>query len=267
MELTDILNAVSVINRDNGKQFKETERIDAITSLLWDSKYRRINAEGLFILYASKPLNNYKDRDAVVVTSHIDCERNITRCFSQRDHDGMMKGTYDNAVTNAVITYLMMKGSLPDDILIAFTGDEEVDSRGAAQLANFLEKRGINVRHIFVLDVTDMGWNEAADFTIENNFWNGDCGRAIVEAAQALPYNWRFVPSDCDDVPYFVPKEFVIDEEAEADESWELDELDINCCSLCIPVKGEMHSNLGVLMRESSLYNYADAVERIIKSC
>ncbi len=267
MELLDVLSAVSVINRDNGSRFTQTERIDAITSLLWDSKYRRINAEGLFILYASKPLAEYMGNEVVVVTSHIDCERSITRCFSEREQNGMLKGTYDNAITNAAITFLMMKDSLPENILVAFTGDEEVGSGGAAQLAVFLKENGIKIRHIFVLDVTDMGWNEAADFTIENNFWNGDCGYKIINAAQALPYNWRFVPSDCNDVPAFVPKALVIDEEAEEDESWEFDELGINCCSICLPVKGEMHSDHGVLAREISFYNFTEALVQILANC
>lgn len=112
-----------------------------------------------------------------------------------------------------------------------------------------------------------MGWNKAAGFTIENNFWNGDCGRKIINAVQALPYNWRFVPSDCNDVPAFVPKEFVIDEEAEEDESWEFDEHGINCCSICLPVKGEMHSDHGVLAREISFYNFTEALARILANC
>lgn len=36
MELIDVLNAVCVINKDNGRKFMETERIDAIASLLWN---------------------------------------------------------------------------------------------------------------------------------------------------------------------------------------------------------------------------------------
>ena len=54
MELIDVLNAVCVINKDNSRKFMETERIDAITSLLWNSKYRRVNPDGLFILLLPK---------------------------------------------------------------------------------------------------------------------------------------------------------------------------------------------------------------------
>ena len=45
MELIDVLNAVCVINKDNGRKFMETERIDAITSLLWNIQDFIVNAE------------------------------------------------------------------------------------------------------------------------------------------------------------------------------------------------------------------------------
>ena len=186
MELIDVLNAVCVINKDNGRKFMKTERIDAITSLLWNSKYRRVNPDGLFILYAAKPLSELAGDEVTIVSSHIDCEEDITRCFSRQEPNGMLKGTYDNAITNAAITYLMMTNALPDNTLVAFTGDEEINSGGAEDLISFLRKRGIKVRHIFVLDVTDMGWDEGADFTVENDFWNGDCGRDIIESVLSL---------------------------------------------------------------------------------
>ena len=47
MDIMEILSAVSVMNRDNKIQFTISNRLDVITSLLWDSTYRRINADGL----------------------------------------------------------------------------------------------------------------------------------------------------------------------------------------------------------------------------
>ena len=49
MELIDVLNAVCVINKDNSRKFMETERIDAITSLLWNTQDFIFNAEGYLI--------------------------------------------------------------------------------------------------------------------------------------------------------------------------------------------------------------------------
>lgn len=42
------------------------------------------------------------------------------------------------------------------------------------------------------------------------------------------------------------------------DESWEYDGLGVRCFSLCIPVKGEMHSDEGVLARISGLKKYIE---------
>ena len=155
-----------------------------------------------------------------------------------------------------------------DEVLkeFSFTGDEERRSAGAQQVFRFLEKNAVRIRHLFVLDVTDMGWDEGADFTIENNFWHDNSGRRIIELAEQMPYPWRFVPSDCDDVPYYVPRVSVINEEAEEDESWLYDELNVNCCSFCLPVKGEMHSDRGVLVRETAFQNYTSALREILCS-
>ncbi len=48
MELTSVLKALSVLNRDNGRTFTVTDRLDAINSFLTDSPYTRVNEDGLF---------------------------------------------------------------------------------------------------------------------------------------------------------------------------------------------------------------------------
>lgn len=48
IDLFSVLKSLSVINRDNGKKFTCTDRLDTISSILWNSKYRRINSDGLF---------------------------------------------------------------------------------------------------------------------------------------------------------------------------------------------------------------------------
>ena len=44
-----LLTQINVLNYDNGKKFTRTDRLDAICELLWNSSYRRINANGYFI--------------------------------------------------------------------------------------------------------------------------------------------------------------------------------------------------------------------------
>ena len=264
MDLINLLETISVINRDNGKRFTNSERLDVIASILWDSRYRKINSDGLFNLYAKHPVDSYQGNKVVIVSSHVDCQSSITRCFSKQMGNGLLKGTYDNSITNTAILSLMMSDVIPDNVLIAFTGDEEEESHGAKHLIRFLESKSISIRHLFVLDVTDMGWDESVDFTVENNFWQDDYGEKIVNAVCNSSYAWKFVPSYPDRVPGFVPKKNVIRIEAEPDESWHYDDEGINCCSFCLPTKGEMHSDEGVYARESSFRAYTEMLNKLL---
>ena len=264
MELFEILQSLSVINRDNGKKFTCTDRLDAISSILWNSKYRMINCDGLFNLYSSMPLKQLLKSGVTIVSSHVDCEQNITKCFSSSVDDKTLCGTYDNSITNASILYLMTRGILPDNVLVAFTGDEEENCTGAKHLIAYLNSKKINVKKIVVLDVTDMGWKEKADFTIENNFWSESTGKRVISVIDKLQYIWRFVPENVDEIPNYISAENVILEEAEEDESWYYDEKEQNCFSFCLPVKGEMHSNSGVLVLKRAFINYTDSLSILL---
>lgn len=261
MDFFQILEHICVPNRDNGQRFTDTERFHKINSLLWNSKYRRINPDGLFFLYAAKPLQEISD--PIVISSHIDCVDNMTHLFSREQGAELMLGTYDNSITNAAILTLMLEEALPDNVIVAFTGDEECASRGAAHLTEYLTRNEKVPAMVVVLDVTDMGWEEKADFTVENNFWPNRLGIQIIHAAEATGACWRFVPSDPEDIPDYVDAAYVIPEEAEEDESWEYDEHSWNCFSLCLPVDGPMHSNAGVLVRRAGALSYIDALKRI----
>lgn len=262
-DVFNILDRIMRLNRDNGKWFTQTDRLDEIQRLLWDSRYRRVNPQGLFHLYAKRPLD-WLEGSIVLVSSHVDCEAGITRCFCEDAGDGLLRGTFDNAATNAAVLSLMLEDSLPDTVLVAFTGDEEEDSHGVIQTVRFLRSQRVKIDIAVVLDVTDMGWREHAGFTVENNFWDDVCGRRVIERVAHVPAEWYFVPEDPDAVPSYVPPERVIPVEAEADESWDLDELDVPCLSLCLPVHGDMHSDRGVLARRASFNAYRSALASVL---
>ena len=250
-DLFAILNQVMQLCRDNGQIFTNTGRLDEIQRLLWNSRYRRVNPQGLFHLYAARPLDQI-DRSVILVTSHVDCAAGISRCYCEAAGDNLLRGTFDNAATNAAILTLMLEGTLPDCVLVAFTGDEEVESRGITETVRFLQSKHINIELAVVLDVTDMGWEERAGFTVENNFWDEAIGGKVIERVGRLNAEWRFVPEDPEDIPPYVPPERVIPFEAEPDESWQLDEMEVPCFSLCLPIRGAMHSDRGALARRSS---------------
>ena len=249
-----ILTKINVLNYDNGKKFTRTDRLDNICELLWNSSYRRINANGLFHLYSKVPLSELPD-EIVVISSHVDCQRQITKCFSKDYDDDLMQGTFDNSLTNAMTVSLMFEDALAMNVVVAFTGDEEEDSTGAADVAAFFRNLHKKIK-VIVLDVTDMGWREGCAFTIENNFWSDTTGKVVSRLSAETGYPWRFVPSDPYEIPAYIPNKYVIGQEAEPDESWEYDEHKVECFSLCIPTKGEMHSDNGVLVRKDSLAPY-----------
>ena len=251
-----LLTQINVLNYDNGKKFTRTDRLDAICELLWDSSYRRINANGLFHLYSKVPLSELSD-ELIVISSHVDCQRQITKCFLKDYDNDLKQGTFDNSLTNAMAVSLMLEDALAMNVVVAFTGDEEEDSTGAADVAAFFRNLHKKIK-VIVLDVTDMGWREGCAFTIENNFWSDTTGKIVLRLSAETGYPWRFVPSDPYEIPAYIPNKYVIGQEAEPDESWEYDEHKVECCSLCIPIKGDMHSDDGVFVRKNSLAPYME---------
>ena len=262
-DLMSVLEKLTVLNRDNSYLFTNTERLDAIASLLCASPYKKTEAHGLYHLYSRKPVSEI-DVPVIIVSTHVDCERHITKCFTTRKENGNLLGTFDNAITNAAIVYLMLLGNLPENVLVAFTGDEEESGRGAKDICRFIQKNDLDVLNVFVLDVTEEGWKTEADFTVENDFWDDDVGKKVVELANQTGYSWNYVPGDPDDIPEYIPKEGIIDVEAYEDESWEYDEADLSCFSLCLPSNGDMHSNAGILVRESSFRRYTEVLEKML---
>ncbi|MBQ4431589.1 MAG: hypothetical protein II877_08805 [Synergistaceae bacterium] len=259
MTLSETLLELSVINRDNGRKFTDTSRLNAISEALSATKYSCINPGGLFHLYSPEPVSKIA-QPVVIISSHVDCERSITKCFTEFLPGGLMRGTFDNSITNASLLHLMLEGRLPDNILAAFTGDEERNSRGAEQVMRFAKYSGLEVECVIVLDVTDMGWLEGADFTVENNFWSDSLGAKVIMSAENSGFKWCFVPENPYDIPRYVDMKYVLPFEAAEDESWEYDENDVQCFCLCIPVEGDMHSNEGVYARQESFMRYTDVV-------
>lgn len=262
-DLFAVLERVMRLCRDDGRKFTDAARLDAIQRLLWDSRCRRVNPQGLFHLYAARPLEELAG-PVTLVTSHADCAASLSRCFCEDAGDGMLRGTFDNAATNAAAVSLMLEGALPDDVLVAFTGNEEAYSLGIAETVRFLQSKGVDVDLAVVLDVTGEGWKDNAGFTVENDFWDAARGERIVERIGRLDLEWRFVPEDPKKVPPYVPPERVIRKAAAQDESWELDELGVRCFSLCLPVRGDMHDDAGVLARRSSFADYRAALKAIL---
>lgn len=256
-----ILERLNVVNYDNGISFTDTARLDVIKDMLQNSEYERVNRKGLFHLYSKKPISLMQG-PLVLLSSHVDCHRKITQCFSEVLSGGMLLGTYDNSITNAAVLALMLENKLTENVVVAFTGNEEVSSIGALQLAQYLRNYTTDVT-VIVLDVSYEGYNQEADFTIENDFWTKNIGMVVTEIARQSGYAWRFVPKAEEEMPDYVPEENRIYRNGEADEAWDYEAF-FPCFSFCLPVgDGEMHDNRGVSARQKGFLHYMEVLARL----
>lgn len=267
----DILKVVNTLCYDNGRRFVQQDRLHAIEDLLEDTPYRQRNKAGLFLLYMKKRHFSDLPKKVLLVSSHIDCknkgQEHITKCFTEDSDPMKLRGTFDNSITNAALLVLMRKGLLPDNVLISFTGDEEEDSAGAYQTNRYLIK---HERKYFalVLDVTSEGWQDAADFTIENMAVKKPLEKKIIKAAMRSDYIWRFVPKREGAYPDYLEDDVRLPGFSWPDESWDYAECDVDTMSFCLPVNTEgdfdMHSDRGVEAYKMSFHNYIEALRQMI---
>ena len=234
----DILQTVTVGCKDNGKCFTVTDRVAVIEQMLEQTDYKLIGRQPLALLYAKREVRE-GDR-VLLISSHIDCV--YGSCFCN-DEDDCMRGTFDNSFTNAALLWNMLQDRLPDNVVVAFTGDEEKDSQGAVQTVVALGQMGCEVATALVLDVTNEGWESGALFTLEN-----DLGIDILTGYNIISsleqYGGRFA----------------FKHNALPDESWDYADYGIPSLSLCVPVGGELHGDAGVLLRKESVLEYCNVL-------
>lgn len=230
----DILQAVTVDCKDNGECFTVTDRVSVIEQMLENTDYRLISRQPLALLYAKREVCE-GDR-VLLVSSHIDCV--YGSCFC-KDEGDCLRGTFDNSFTNAALLCCMLRNALPDNVVVAFTGNEESDSQGAVQAVVALGQMGCEAKAVLVLDVTNEGWEGAALFTLEN-----DLGIDILTGYNIISsleqYDGRFA----------------FKHNALPDESWDYADYGIPSLTLCVPVGGELHGDAGVVLRKESALEY-----------
>ena len=234
----DILQTVTVDCKDNGERFTVTDRVAVIERMLQNSEYKLISRRPLALLYAKRQLRE-GDR-VLLISSHIDCV--YGRCFCN-DEDECMRGTFDNSFGNAAVLWNMVHDRLPDNLVVAFTGDEEHDSHGALQTVEALAGMGVEVSMVLVQDVTNVGWESGALFTIEN-----DLGIDILTGYNIISSLEQYCGR------------FAFKHNAEPDESWDYADCGVPCFTLCVPVGGELHGDAGVLLRKESATEYCNVL-------
>ena len=231
----ELLKAVTVDCKDDGERFIVDDRLRVIENLLAESAYEVVVRGSLAVVYAKRVLHN--GDDVVLVSSHIDCLHGSSFC---RDEGAFVRGTFDNSFTNAVLLWAMLEGLLPDNVVVAFTGNEEGDSIGATQVVLAMGKRECNISMAITLDVTNVGWDSGSCFTIEND--------ACIDMLLA-----HKIISSLDEYR----GKFSFEHNAEPDESWLYADYGIPSFSFCIPASGDLHDDGGVLLCKETISSYS----------
>ena len=236
-----LLQQVTCDCKDDGEAFVVRDRIDVIKQSLEGTSYQLLAEEGLFLLYGKRKLQ--QGDSVILISSHIDCV--FSRCFCQEEGE-YYRGTFDNSFTNAALLYAMQHDAFADNVVIAFTGDEEKDSGGAVALNVYLTKMECTIKFALVLDVTLAGWENGKLLAIEN-----DLGIDLLTAHQLV--EWL--------KPYQSLYEFL--HFAEPDETWDYADYGIPCLTLSAPVCGGMHSDEGVIVHKFTFPLYCEVLVQL----
>ena len=237
-EFYKLLEAVTVDCKDDGERFTVSDRIEVIERLLDKSLYKIISREPLALIYAKR---EPQCGDSVLLfSSHADCLHG--NCFC-RDEGDFLRGTFDNSFTNAALLWAMLNDLLPDGSVVAFTGNEETDSQGAAQVVLTIGRMQCRISLAVTLDVTNVGWCENSLFTIEND--------ACIDMLAAHKIISSLVEYD---------GRYSFRHDAEPDESWLYAEYGVPSFSFCIPASGDLHGDEGVLLSKESIPVYCKAL-------
>lgn len=243
---------------DDGDVFTQTERLHLIQDILSDTPYECWADQPLAKIY--RHANYQPHKPVILVSSHID---SLYGEYYAVVKGGELHGTFDNSVCNALVVESMLESRLPAQVIVTFTGDEEESCRGVDQTIDFLREQDIFVQleMVITLDLTEDHYG-AAPFTVENY---------CVEQGNSRSRSLLRFGRKKDLKEYLLamvaPIAFVKD--AAPDESWQYDEYDLNCFSLCLPCRVlgvDMHDDLGVAVPRVSLGKYRAILEQIAQA-
>jgi hypothetical protein len=210
---------------------------------------------GLAVAYYQP--HSFDERKGItLVSSHIDSLYPNHFCTGQT---GVLQGTFDNSSTNAAIIYSMLQGTLPSQVVVAFTGEEEHGSLGVDMLLHHWASHKMykNVELAVVLDVT-FEPDRGNGFTVENTF--PSTGRRLGFAG--MPTFCRWIHNRIGALNYHcVPV-------AMADEAYKYQRYAISTFSFCLPVQevheGGMHAPEGLFLDAGAWVNYCVNLENFL---
>lgn len=257
MHIADCIHSLTVPCSDNGHSFTRTDRISVLERLIADTNYLPFGKSPLALIYQHPEFS--ENLPLIMVSTHID---SLYDQYHSSMSDGEFLGTYDNSITNAAILHLMQQQSLSPQVMIAFTGDEEHQSRGADQVVALLKNHAtspLTPSIVVVLDVTEEAYGD--DFySIENLF----IGSSPTNTTPSFPDVSSFLNTIKKALANQNPHCVI---NGAPDESWQYDEHDLHCFAYCLPcrtITGDMHDDDGVYVKESAVIEYTTTLEHLL---
>jgi len=237
------ISALNIPCTDNGKKFIDNKRVKALEAICKHSEYRLTKKASLSRIYEHKNLDRKKP--IIFVSCHIDSiYKKYWNELSNNTGAALIKGTLDNSACVGILAYLVQNNKLPPNVVVAFTGNEEQDGKGAKQVSKYIKKeyKDCNVKYIISLDLTNDFYNEK-HYTIENinGCYQGTLSLMLPEAG--------------------------IVEDAAPDDSWTYKKY-FPCFSLCLPCENigeDMHSDKGVRIKQNSLVVFSDILQLLLE--
>jgi len=265
-------NLSKVCRTDKDGHFSNEDRLDAIREELKNTKYKEYKTDS-YSLWSKVPPEEL-NTGAILVSSHIDTVSSIGKCYSELSEDGWYKGTYDNMITNAASVILMKEceDTIPDNIVFAFTGDEETGRcTGAKEVSEYLYSLG-KMPLCIALDVTYEGFDENVLMSVENvtapkeirdSFLNQVVDYMLKTEMQK---SFCFTKAGKKYVPTNIPKGYMTNSTGMYDEAFAYRDMGFPGMSLCIPTHGNMHGESGLYVKQPVFEGYIISLESFLYS-
>ena len=258
----EILKKISSVPCRNDKNgFTDKRRLEVIDDCLntTNNPYRIIHDGNFSRIYSKVPKEMLRE-EIIVISSHVDVVKSIKdeKMFSELNKE-TLQGMYDNAATNSACVIAMLVHNLPENVVFAFTADEETGRcNGAKEVGKFFRSRGIKIFPI-ALDVTYEA-TPTALYSIENLYlpdsflkWYGN---KLIDIDKATKFSGKFVPIKSSEI-CFLPKEYISQNTSWFDEASAYHREKYNSYSFCLPLKGgDMHGNEGCSMKGKVFEGY-----------
>lgn len=254
--------------RSNGRFFTQDGRLRTIRRITESTPYALYKGN-LCNVYTKVPVNDLqKLGEITLISSHVDTVPH--NLFSIVDEEQrLMKGTYDNTITNAACVYLMLHGDLPENVVFAFTGDEETGGcRGAKETMEFLKRFEISSDRtsVLALDVTYEGYEQKCAFSLENMYSNGGTSPFIDYLNEHYGGQYVYAAPFRAEIPSNVPQEILSKFHSWFDEGAAYARMNTNfAASFCMPCQSrkgcnDMHSEEGVFVHTDAFLSYINAL-------